>query len=549
MNEIVGKIDPGVAEMKPMVEAFEAAEFPETLGAFVRRYAQEHGDKVLGNWFEIGVQLTFRQFDEAADKLASSLLGLGIRKGTHVGVMLPNVPAFPITWVALARIGAVMIPVNAGYTPEEIRFVLNDGDAQFLVIDAEYLARFEGVEETINLIKGDQVIVHGGAAEGRSCWESLQEAGSAPFTAPSPIYRTDLLNIQYTSGTTGFPKGCMLTHDYWILISHYAASFRTAHAQIDNILLWAPFFYMDPQWQFLMALRLGATAHVAKRISLTKFYDWLEKYEINYCIFPEPALKVREEGPADKRLKLTYAGIYGWGKESRVEIERRFNVIAREGYGMTEIGGGLLVPNDAKHKVYELTCGLPAPFRELRIVDENGNDVPQGETGELWVAGRSILWGYYKRPEANRDSFRGKWFRTGDVFRQDEEGYYYIVGRIKDMIRRAGENIAAREVEAALLALPQVQEAAACPVPDPMRREEVKVYLMLKEGLTSEDLPPETVIAHCKERLAAFKMPRFVAYVDDFPRTASRKIQKNKILAEGVDPRANSWDRETGRWS
>src|SRR5690606_13493586 len=108
-------------------------------------------------WFEIGVQLTFRQFDEAADKLASSLLGLGIRKGTHVGVMLPNVPAFPVTWVALARIGAVMIPVNAGYTPEEIRFVLNDGDAQFLVIDAEYLPRYEGIEETINLIKGDQV--------------------------------------------------------------------------------------------------------------------------------------------------------------------------------------------------------------------------------------------------------------------------------------------------------------------------------------------------------------------------------------------------------
>lgn len=549
MTPALQSTDRGVQEIGPLRAAVETSDFPESLGDFVRRYANLHGDKILGNWFDLGQSLSYRQVDEAADRLADSLVGLGIRKGTHVGVMLPNVPAFPITWIALGRIGAVMIPVNAAYTAEEIRFVLTDSDSQFLVVDKDFLPRFEEVEPQIALIEGARVIVHGGEVEGRSSWQALHDAGKPGFVAPSAVGRNDLLNIQYTSGTTGFPKGCMLTHDYWILISHYAAHFRTATAPIHNILIWAPFFYMDPMWQFLMALRLGATAHVAKRISLSNFYDWLERYEINYCIFPEPALKVREPGPQDARLKLSYAGIYGWNLESRLEIERRFNVIAREGYGMTEIGGGLIVPNGAVEKAQVLTCGLPGPFREMRIVDEDGNDVKQGERGELWVAGRSILWGYYKRPEANRDSFRGKWFRTGDVFMQDADGYYYIVGRIKDMIRRSGENIAAREVEAALLALPQVQEAAAVPVPDPLRREEVKIYLMLKDGVTPQDLPPETVIAHCQSRLAAFKVPRFVAYVDDFPRTPSSKIQKNRILPEGTDPRANSWDRETGAWT
>jgi acyl-CoA synthetase (AMP-forming)/AMP-acid ligase II len=540
--------DPGVEEMLPMRDEMEATDFPETLGAFVRTCARTYGDKLLGNWFDEGESLTYRAFDNAADRLADSLLALGIRKGTHVGVMLPNVPAFPITWVALGRIGAVMVPVNASYTPEEMRFVLSDSDSQFLVVDHEFLPRFEKIEAELQLIKGDRVIVHGASVKDRSDWRALLDAGRPGFEPPAPVCRHDLLNIQYTSGTTGFPKGCMLTHDYWILIGHYAARFRSNNIKIATTLIWAPFFYMDPMWQFLMTMKLGASAHVARRISLSSFYDWLERYRINYCIFPEPALKAQAPGPQDARLSLTYVGIYGWRRDSREEVEKRFGTVAREGYGMTEIGGATIVPASATEKSRETTCGLPAPFRELRIVDENGQDVPQGESGELWVAGRSILLGYYKRPDANRENFRGRWFRTGDLFRQDEDGYYYIVGRIKDMIRRSGENIAAREVEAALNTLPEVQEAAVVPVPDQLRREEIKAYLLLKEGVHPKDLPPEKVIEHCRERLAAFKIPRFVAYVDDFPRTPSRKIQKQKILSPEADPRQDAWDRETGAW-
>jgi acyl-CoA synthetase (AMP-forming)/AMP-acid ligase II len=306
---------------------------------------------------------------------------------------------------------------------------------------------------------------------------------------------------------------------------------------------------MDPMWQFLMTMALGGTAYVARRMSLSRFYDWLRTYEIHYCIFPEPALKQQARGEADKTLSLKYVSIYGWRADARREVEERFGLTAREGYGMTEIGSATIMPPSAAHMAYERTCGLAAPFRELRICDEDGREVPTGEVGELWVAGRALLWGYYKRPEANAEGFRGRWFRTGDLFRKDENGYHFIVGRIKDMIKRGGENIAANEVEAALRDLPEIEEAAVVPVPDPLRKEEVKAYLKLKEGLQPGDVPPEKVLAHCESRLAKFKIPRYIAYIEgDFPRTPSRKIQKKLLIANVEDLRVGSYDRQDDCW-
>lgn len=492
--------------------------------------------------------MTYAEFAEATRRLASALLAQGVRKGTHVAVMLPNVPAFPLTWIALGRIGAVMIPVNIGYTQQELTFVLTDADAQFIVIDASALPSLDGMTELPPLLDPSRIIVHDGAREGGKSWSSLMEDGAAEFVAPSAVSRTDMLNLQYTSGTTGFPKGCMLSHDYWVLLGSLAAHWRGAEGDVKNILIWAPFNYMDPQWQFLMAMCLGGTAKIAPRISLSHAYDYLVDEEIHYCIFPEPVLKAWQAGEKDNALCLKYVSIFGWREDARREVEKRFGCIARESFGMTEVGGALMVPEEAGEKAYQRTCGLPAAFREARIVDETGKQAQKGEVGELWIAGRGILWGYYKRPAANAESFSGRWFKTGDLFRQDEDGFYQIVGRIKDMIRRSGENIASQEVEAALNSMPGVLEAAAVGVPDSTRGQEVKVYLLLAERKRPEDVPPEAVIEHCASRLARFKTPRFVAYVQDFPRTVSNKIRKKDILPEASDPRAGSWDRVEKRW-
>ncbi|MEI6720442.1 MAG: class I adenylate-forming enzyme family protein [Betaproteobacteria bacterium] len=543
--------DPGVAQIQRLREVLEdARDVPATLGELVHERAKMMGEALAGHWFEDGVRLTYRELDMFADRLASSLLAHGVRKGTHVAVMLPNVAAFPITWIALARLGAVMVPVNASYTSTELRFVLQDSDSQFLVIDAQLLPVLRDVSPRPPLLADERTIVHGLSTPSSHLeWQRLVDEGQMPFTAPSKVMATDLVNLQYTSGTTGFPKGCLLTNDYWMLISRLASLMRGAGGDVKNVLVWAPFYYMDAQWQFLMTLWLSGTAFVARHMSLARFHEWLIEYRIHMCIYPEAALKQTATPESDAQLWLKYLSIYGWGADARREVECRFNIRAREGYGMTEIGAATHVPSDATHMAHTRSCGLAVPFRELRIVDAAGRDVPDGEEGELWVAGRAIFWGYYKQPEANAERFRGRWFRTGDIFRRDANGYYWIVGRIKDMIKRAGENIAAIEVEAVLRALPEIEEAAVVAVPDPLRREEVKAYLKLRPGLTPEDVPPARVFAHCVTQLAAFKVPRYLAYVaGDFPRTPTRKIIKRMLVEESTDLREGAFDRVDDVW-
>ncbi len=540
--------DPGVIEQARLNKEAEALPLPETLGAFVRERAETLGDQTAAVWFDEDIAMSYRELDNAADRLASSLTAHGVRKGAHVAVMLPNVPAFAITWFALGRIGAVLVPVNVAYTGAELGFVLNNSDAQTLIIDAEYLDTFRTMDDRPALLDDKRVIVHGKGPDGFADWQDLADNGDAPFETPTPVTASDLLNLQYTSGTTGFPKGCMLTHEYWMMLGMVAGFMRGGADQIRNVLIWAPFFYMDPMWQLLMAMQLGGTAYIARRMSLSKFMDWLEDYEIHYCAFPEPALKHYPPSPRDKQLKLAYVSVFAWRGQAHNEVEERFGVIARDTFGMTEIGAGTTVPWNAGHMTGKGSCGLPAPYRELKIVDDDGNTVAQGDVGELWVTGRAILWGYYKRPDANAENFRGRWFRTGDLARQDENGYYYIVGRIKEMIKRAGENISAREVEAVLRDMDQVDEAAVVPVPDPMRREEVKAYIILRPEVAREDCPPETVLAHCEGRLAKFKLPRYIAYTDDLPRTPTNKIAKQRLIRGVDDLRMDAFDAVDGVW-
>jgi acyl-CoA synthetase (AMP-forming)/AMP-acid ligase II len=538
--------DIGHQAMAEIHQSASEIDFPETLGDFVRACAEKYGDQVLADYFDEGYQLTYRDLDQSADRLASGLLELGVRKGTHVSVMLPNVKEYVISWVALGRIGAVMVPANNAYTGSELHFVLSDSDAQFLIIDDNYLPRLNDMPDWPPFLDPSRVLVRGTAPNGYLDWAKVHDEGSKKFEAPWRMAATDLLNLQYTSGTTGFPKGCMLTHEYWVMISHLAALQRGQKYNVKKTLIWAPFFYMDPQWQFLMTMRLGATAYIARRMSLTNFLDWLINFEIEYCAFPEPAMGRFPTSPKDKLVKLKFVNAFGWRGGANVDVEKRFNTIARNSFGMTEIGSGITLPPEATHMVGTETCGLPSPFREARILDENGNDVPQGQEGELWITGRAILSGYYKRPEANAESFQGKWFRTGDIFRQDENGYYYIVGRIKEMIKRGGENISAREVEAVLRQIDEIEEAAAIAVPDEMRREEVKVYLMLSEGVSEKNCLPEKIIAHCQKHLAEFKIPRYYTYVKDFPRTATRKIVKRKLL--NGDLLEGAYDRVDDVW-
>jgi crotonobetaine/carnitine-CoA ligase len=204
---------------------------------------------------------------------------------------------------------------------------------------------------------------------------------------------------------------------------------------------------------------------------------------------------------------------------------------------MTEIGSTLFVPIDADQMVGSGTCGIPGPFRECRIVN-----------GELQVRGSGILLGYFNKPEATREAFDDGWFRTGDLFRQDEHGWYYIVGRLKDMIRRSSENIPAREVESVLRGMAEIADVAVVPVPDELRKEEVKAYVILQPGLTTDHVPPDRIIEYARRYLAPFKVPRYVEYREEFPRTPSGKVRKQILTGEKPDLRTHSWDRVDRVW-
>jgi acyl-coenzyme A synthetase/AMP-(fatty) acid ligase len=309
-----------------------------------------------------------------------------------------------------------------------------------------------------------------------------------------------------------------------------------------------PFYYMGPMWRFSVAAFQGAALCVPPAYSLNRYVERLRRYRIDFGWMTDPVAmlpETPEEG--DNNLKLI--AIFGLSQPLRSAVAHRFKVPVRDSYGMTEIGSGLYVPMDAEEVAKTASCGVPAPFRRCMIADDAGKPVKQGEVGELCVSGPGILQGYYKKPEATANAFwDGKWFRTGDLFRQDENGYFYIVGRIKDMIRRSAENISAIEVEAALSAMLQIQEAAVIGVKDVKRGEEVKACIVLKPEWTPQTATPQMVVEHCRQHLAKFKLPRYVQFYRALPKTGSNKVAKKQLVDGGGQPQTETFDMADRTW-
>lgn len=527
---------------------------PDNIMTLLDAAAAEAPERVALHFIESGAELSYSSLAESARRLANGLGAAGVVRGAHVAVMLPNVPEMPITWLALAAIGAVMAPVNTRYTAHELQYVLRDSDATHLIIHRDYLALLADAPPVTMPVKVPvtvpvTVIVVGEepVRGDRLAWSALVEASSSVFEPAIAPRLDDLINIQYTSGTTGWPKGCLLTQRYWLTCAKaYATSDGLTYRRILSS---NPFFYMTPQWLMLMAFFHRATLHVAPYPSLTRFVGWLRNYAIEFCWFPTDIVAQIEPHPNDAKLTMIRGNLAIHRSDLHFELERRFGFPARSAFGMTEIGCGLMMPIEAKEMVGSGSCGIAGPFREARIADEKGRTLPPGASGELLIRGPGILLGYYKKPDATAAAFHGDWFRTGDLAVQDEDGFVTIQGRIKEMIRRAGENISAAEVEAALLAIPGIAEAAALAVPDALRGEEVKAYIVLDEGRSVADLPPGAILAECSRRLAPFKVPRLLEYREaPLPRSTSGKVKKPDLLAEKSDLRAGSWDRVEGRW-
>lgn len=532
-----------LAHVKQAEERIKALALNGNFAELLSEKAATNGDAIAVHFFQSDEKLSYADLDKQSDRLADALMQMGVRKGTHIALVTPNSSGFVLSWFAIAKIGAVMVPVNPTYTVREMTYVLADSDASYVIYDPVFDVVAEAVkDERVNIVE-DRMIVLGESGQGAKFADVLA-LGKAPFEPPISVHISDLLSIQYTSGTTGMPKGCMQSQDYWLRLSLVAANFQLL--TLENVLVTFPMFYMDPQLQVLMALRANGTAFIAAQHSLAKFRDWIRDFEIHVATITPPVFRALPEAASDGDNQLRYISAFYHKEDTHAALEKRFNCVGRDAFGMTEVGVALYTPIAATHKVGAGTVGLPAPYREIMIADEDGNELPRGTAGELCIAGEGLFWGYYKKPEANKDSFRGKWFRSGDIAVMDDDGYVSIVGRLKEMIKRSGENIAAIEVQEVLAEHEGIVEAAVIGVPDPMRNEEVKAYIMLADGASPVDVTPQAIEAHCLERLSKFKVPRFITYVDDFPRTPSNKIAKNKLTAGVDDLRADAHDLKSG---
>ncbi|MFY7958434.1 MAG: AMP-binding protein, partial [Elsteraceae bacterium] len=312
--------------------------------------------------FDRGEQASYAEVERRTNRIANALLGRGVKKGDRVAVMLSNRIDYPLIWLALAKIGAVHAPVNTRYTPREIEYVTTDSGASFAILEAQHLAAFEAMEtRPIGLPDSRVAVLDPAAGSTRVNFHELVEVASdraPPDTGPTP---DDLMNIQYTSGTTGFPKGCMLSHDYWMTLAQGALAWDATPPK--RMLTAQPFFYMDPQWHLLKAMLAGATLFMAPQLSSSRFIGWVKRYEIDWCQFPILMTRQPEE-PDDGATTLKQVATFGWDGETCRAFKKRFGVLAREGFGMTEIGLGSAMPAALEEMYDSASVGLDGPFRE-----------------------------------------------------------------------------------------------------------------------------------------------------------------------------------------
>lgn len=467
--------------------------------------------------------MTWGELRSAVAHLRSGLEGAGVARGDKVGVLITNTLEFPIAWLAIVEAGAAIVPLNPKYTRREIDFVLGDAGATWLIgehdlIDAQVLDRRVGP------VSVDRVIAVGASAHAELAYDVLLDTPITPRrTQLDPL---DVVNIQFTSGTTGLPKGCMLTHEYWIELGVFGAALDN-----DSMRLLAdhPFYYMQNQAYLATAMCKGAALYITLGLSRRKFMGWLHDYGIDFAWIDEDILEFPAD-PRDRQLALKRAPVSAMPSSAYAPIEERFGIKARELYASTEIGNGTVTPYDRDDLAGNGSMGFCFPGRESKIVDENLIEVPAGTAGELCFRGPGMMAGYHNRPEVNSELFLdGGWFRTGDVAVKSPDGQHYYVGRMRDMIRRSGENISAAEIEAHLSQLAGVHEVAAVPVPDPDRDEEVKVIVVRESGA---DVSSDDVITWAREGLAPFKVPRYVEFRDELPYTPSGKIHKAALKSE-----------------
>jgi crotonobetaine/carnitine-CoA ligase len=466
----------------------------------------------------------------------------GVRAGNRVGVMSINHPSTVVLLLALARIGAVMVPVNPDYKGTEAGYVFNHAQVSGVLCSPEALPVVR--EAVATLPTGPWLMLNRAGDEALPVFDDELDPVHAP--APPAAQSPDAPCVFiYTSGTTGFPKGVM--HGQRALILAGEGFVARMHLQPDDRLLCIlPMFHINALFYSLAgALAAGATLILLPRFSASTF--WIEAArtratEANTIAAVSNILirRPRSEFVPGHALRKIYGAPFT--AETYDVFQREFGVPTLiEGYGMSEIPGALNNPFDGPHQIGSM--GKPSvhpdpavQLAQLKVVDDDGADVPDGTVGELVVQTPLVMQGYYRDPEQTRAAFRDGWFLTGDLARRDADGYFWFVARKKDIIRKRGENISGAELDRVVESHPQVLQAAAIPVPDALGEDEILIAVVPKAGAR---VTPHEVADWCRQHLAAIKVPRYVVIVESLPLTPTHRVAKYQMRQDqGLRERA-----------
>jgi crotonobetaine/carnitine-CoA ligase len=488
-------------------------------------------------------RITYDQLDERVNRIGNALEAMGVQKDDKVCVMLPNIPEFLYTWWGNAKLGGVTVPLNIALRGEGLAYIINHSDAETIVLSHRYVPVLEKIRGELSHLKRIIVLGPDGKQAKNLPTKAIDfgELLTAPATSPmKEVWSEDVDSIMYTSGTTGMPKGVIHRHSR--CYGGFVLPIMTGYTEQDVIYNTLPLFHIGGQNMVWMALAADTKVAMAERFSASRFWSDVRQYSATFTLFLGAMIPILHKQPAqrdDRNNPLRIALSAAAPKTIWTEFERRFNVKIVELYSQTE--GGFMINTDAKQAGKVGSMGKPSATFDMKVVDNHDNELPPGKVGELIYkpAGGAPLTEYYKNPGATAEKTKGGWIHSGDLAYQDEDGYFFFVDRKSDFMRRRGENISSFEVEKIINGHPKVLESAAYAIPSELGEDEVMVAVVLRPG---EQLDPQELMQYCETHMAYFMIPRYVRFVDAFPKTGTERTMKYQLKDDGVTP--ETWDRD-----
>lgn len=472
-----------------------------------------------------GRQLSYGELNAQANRLANALKANGVQRGDRVSLYLPNIPRFAVCYLAAMKVGAIAVSINSIFKSEEVKYIVNDSGSVVLFTAGDLL-HFVPRAECPTLRR---VVVCEGEAQGNVSLDDWLGKGASGGGA-ADMQPDDPAVLLYTSGTTGFPKGATLTHGN-VVSNMYATAHHAGYRPDDRMALFLPLFHVFGQ-NFIMnaAFNACATLVLHRRFVPDAVLDSIRRDRIT-MFFAVPTIYISLLNMDLSKFDLSsiryeFSAAATMPQEISRRWTERFGRPVYEGYGLTECSPFACYNHDFRHKFGSV--GTAVENFELKILGEDGDELPLGQWGEICIKGPGVMKGYWGRPEDTERALRGGWLHSGDIGTMDDEGYVFIVDRVKDMINVSGFKVWPAEVEQLLYRHPAVKEIAVYGAPDSEKGEAVHAAIVLKEGAAATG---EEIIAYCRQRMAVYKAPAAVEFVDELPKSATGKILKRMLRA------------------